>query len=172
MLETTILALAQTVSRPTHADTTNDTTDTLETTILAQSQSQTQTTSFFHHPATKNYAATDITQKLPVFQSHFDFQTARPQLLPAAIHFISSQFLRRSINCIPPSSTATTTKCPPPNATLHTSPKTWTLQGYLHPIASTDILLHSPLHIKHLNLYSHISVAPTAPTIAYLQQQT
>jgi hypothetical protein len=35
-LETTILASAQTASRPTHADTTNDTTDALETTIFLQ----------------------------------------------------------------------------------------------------------------------------------------
>jgi hypothetical protein len=54
MLETTIIAQAQTTYQPTHTDTTydttNNTTDTLET----------QTTSAFRHPATKNYAATDI----------------------------------------------------------------------------------------------------------------
>jgi hypothetical protein len=44
--------------RPTHMDTTNNTTDALETTILEQSQ--TQTTSALCHPATKNYTATDI----------------------------------------------------------------------------------------------------------------
>jgi hypothetical protein len=43
----------------THTDTTNNTMDTLETTILAH----TQTTSAFRHPATKNYAATDIKHK-------------------------------------------------------------------------------------------------------------
>jgi hypothetical protein len=63
----------------------------------------------------------------------------------------------------PPSSTATTTKYPPPSAI---STKTWTLQGYQHLIALTDILPHLPLHLKRLNPYSHTSVASTAPTIA------
>jgi hypothetical protein len=36
----------------------------------------------------------------------------------------------------------------------------------------TDILPHSPSPLKRLNLYSHTSAAPTAPTTAYLQQQT
>jgi hypothetical protein len=41
-----------------------------------------------------------------------------------------------------------------------------------HLIALTDILLHLPLHLKRLNpSYSHTSVAPTAPTISYLQLQ-
>jgi hypothetical protein len=43
----------------THADTTINSTDMLETTILAQ----THTTSAFRHLATKNYAATDIKHK-------------------------------------------------------------------------------------------------------------
>jgi hypothetical protein len=104
---------------------TNDTTDPLQTTILAQTRTQTKSA---FCPATKNYPATDIRKiKLPVFQSHINFQTARPQLLPAATHLNSSQFLRRFINYVPPSSTATTKKYPPPSATLHTSTKTWTL---------------------------------------------
>ena len=61
-LETTILAQTQTKSRPTHADTTynttNDTTNTLEITILVQTR--TQTKAAFRHQAIKNYAATDI----------------------------------------------------------------------------------------------------------------
>jgi hypothetical protein len=119
----------------------------LETTILAQSQ--TQTTSAFRHPASKNYSETDIKNKKTTrFQSHVVFQTARALLLPAATHFISFQFLRRLINCVPPSSTATTTKYLSPSATLHASAKTWTLQGYQHIIALTDILLHLPLHLK------------------------
>ena len=56
-----------------------------------------------------------------------------------------------------PSSTATTTKYPPPSATLHASTKAWTLWGYQFLIALTDILPHSPLHRKHFHLYSHTS---------------
>jgi hypothetical protein len=54
-------------------------------------------------------------------------------------------------------------------ATLHASFKTWTLWGYQHLIALTDILLHLPLHLKRLNPYSHTSVVPMAPTTAYLR---
>ncbi len=62
-LETTILVQTQTpASRPTHTYTTNhstnNTTDTPEITILAQTR--TQTKSAFCHLATKNYGATDI----------------------------------------------------------------------------------------------------------------
>jgi hypothetical protein len=163
-LKTTILAQEQTKSRPIHADTTNhttnNTTNTQETTTLAQTR--TQTKSALCHPATTNYAATDIVKnKTTRFQSRINFQTASLQLLPAETHFISSQFLRRRlINCVPSSSTATTTIYPPPSATLNASTKTWTSQGCLHPTALTEIPPHLPLHLKHLNLYSHTSVAP------------
>jgi hypothetical protein len=91
-LETTILAQAQTTYPPTHTDTTYDTTDTLETTIIL-AQTRTQKKSAFRHLATKNYAATEIKKrKLPVFQSHINFQTARPQLLPAATLLLHPNF--------------------------------------------------------------------------------
>jgi hypothetical protein len=128
---------------------------------------QLQTKSAFHHQATKNYTATDIKNKKTTrFSVQHQFLYSKTTAPTSCNPFCSSQFLRRLVNFVPPSSTATTTKCPPLKATLHASTKTWTLQGYQHIIASTDILPHSPLHLKHLNLYSYTSASPTAPMTA------
>ncbi len=123
-LETTILASAQTAPRPTHADTTNKTTNNLTD---------------GHHGHARNYDFSTVTDtdniRLPPpghqkLRCHRHYKKQKYLFFnPTSIHFISSQSLRRLINCVPPSSTATTTKYPPSSATLHTSPKTWTSQG-------------------------------------------
>ena len=126
----------------TQADTTNNSTDTLETTILAQ----TQTTSAFCHWAKKaTLPQTSGTRKLPNFQSQIHhLQTAKLQLQTAVTHFIFSQSLRKLTNCIP-SLKATTTNffsrvrriTPHPSIGRHPDPNTFPLQQ-----ASFSINIH------------------------------
>jgi hypothetical protein len=172
-LETTILAQAQTTSRPTHADTfnhtTNNTSDTLETTILAQTR--TQTKSALRHPATKNYAATDImknkTTPFSILHRFSNSKTAAPTSCNPFYFIPISEKVHKLCPTLIVSDNYETssTKCDT-SRIYQDLDIVRILTPYLfdrHP--------HSPLHLKHLNHYSHTSAAPTAPTTAYLQQQ-
>jgi hypothetical protein len=122
--------------------------DSLETTILAQTP-RTQTKSAFRHPATKNYAATDIVKsKTTCFSIPHQFSNSMTAAPTSRNPFYFIPISEKTHKLRPTLINSDDYKYPPPSAALHTSPKTWTSRGYLHPIALTDILLHSPLHLK------------------------